>query len=404
VSSPRRGAAALLLVALGAGFAWSAARLLEGRLEEGDVYPASSSLKADPDGARALYEALRELRGAGVRRNFEPIARLEAGPDTTLLLLGTVPWSLEQASRREADRLDSAIRSGTRIVIALSPSQPFWRSPRPTATPKAERPEKKGAGPGARPRPARGREGDEDAEDVSLLKKWGFALESGDRFEQPVAARLAVTTETPGLPTAVLWHSGTGFTKLDPAWRTVYTLKSKPVLIERTLGKGSIILASDSSFAANAALRFARQPALLAWLVGDRPEIVFDETHLGMGQQEGIAALARRYRLEGLFFGLLVLAALFVWKNAVPFAPAPGPSSGQGIAVAGRRASEGLVSALRRHISPKDLSRICTEEWSKAFARGRPAAVRKLSRTAASEDPVAAYNRARRWTKEKGEP
>jgi hypothetical protein len=123
-----------------------------------------------------------------------------------------------------------------------------------------------------------------------------------------------------------------------------------------------------------------------------------------MGQREGIAALARRYRLEGLFFGLLVLAVLFVWKSAAPFAPAPGPASGQSVAVKGRRASEGLAAALRRHIAPKDLSRICLEEWKKSFARTRPAAARELSRTAEEQDPVAAYNRARRLTREEGHP
>lgn len=403
MSSPRSGAAVLLLAALGAGFAWGAARLLERRLEEGDVYPASSSLKADPDGARALYEALQELRGAGVRRNFEPIGHVAAGPGTTLLLLGVEPWSLDQADRREADHLDSAVRLGTRLVIALSPSRSFWRPPRLIATPRAERPEKKSVTPRARPRPARRDDRDEDAVDVLLWKRWGVSLEPGERYEQAVSARLAVPSETSQLPAAVPWHSGLAFVKLDPAWRAVYTLSSRPVLIERALGKGSIVFASDSSFAANATLKAARQPALLAWLVGDRPEIVFDETHLGMGRHEGIAALARRYRLEGLFLGLLALAVLFVWKSSVPFAPAPGPPSGQNVAVAGRRASEGLTAALRRHIGPGDLSRVCIEEWKKAFARSRPAAARQLSRAAAEPDPVAAYNRARRWTKEKGQ-
>jgi hypothetical protein len=403
VASPRRGVAALLLAALGAGFAWGAAQLLERRFAEGDVYSASSSLKADPDGARALYEALRELRGAGVRRNFEPLGRLTAGPRTTLLLLGTQPWSLEQADRREADRLDSAVRSGTRLVIAMSPIS-SRQSPQPAATPKAERPEKKGVPSRVRPRPARRGGEDEDAADVSLWKRWGLSFEPGEPFNEPVLARLEAGMQASELPAVVSWHSETAFAKLDPAWRVVYTLKSKPVLIERTLGRGSIVFASESSFAANATLKAARQPALLAWLVGDRPEIVFDETHFGMGHQEGIAALARRYHLEGLFFGLLTLAVLFVWKSAVPFAPAPGPPSGQSAAVAGRRASEGLVAALRRHIASRDLSRICFQEWKKAFARSRPAAVRQLSRIAAEPDPVAAYNRARRLTKEKGEP
>jgi hypothetical protein len=401
--SPRNGVPLLLLLALGVGFAWGATRLLERRLVEGDVYPASSSLKADPNGARAFYEALQELRGAGVRRNFDPISRLTAGPRTTLLLLGTQPQSLELAGRREAERLDSAVRSGARLLIALSPSVSLQPPPEPTATPKAKRPQEKKGGERIARRPRR-QEADEETEDVSLSKQWSFSLEMGEPPQQPAAARLASQPDASGLPATVPWRSGTFFATLDPAWHVVYVLDSKPVLVERRLGRGSIVLATDSSFADNATLKTGRQPALLAWLVGDRPEIVFDETHLGMGQQEGIAALARRYRLEGLFAGLLLLALLFVWKNAAAFAPSPGPASGQIVAVAGRRASEGLAAVLRRHVAPKDLSRICFEEWKKAFARSRPAAVPELSRAALDQDPVAAYRRASALTKEKGLP
>ncbi len=402
MANSRKAAPALLLATLAAGFAWAAARLLGQRLETGDVYPASSSLRADPAGSRALYEALRELNGRGVRRNFEPIDRLQAGPRTAVLLLGTQGWILEEAGRAEAERLESAVRSGTRLVIALSPAPSFRRRPELTVTPPPGTPtEKKGAG--ARPgRPTR-RETDDDVGEVSLPNRWGFSLEAGDALDQPQPARLAAVEGAAGLPTAVPWRTGASFGKLHPAWRSVYVLGSKPVLIERPFGRGAIVLATDSAFAANATLKTARQPTLLLWLVGNRPEIVFDETHFGMGERSGLAALARRYRLHGLLAGLFLLAFLFVWKSAVVFAPAAGPPEAE-TAVTGRRAAEGLAAVLRRHVAPKDLSRACFVEWKKAFARSRPALARELSRTARDEDPVAAYRRARALAKEKRLP
>ena len=389
------------LLVLSAGFAWAAARLLELRLAAGDVYPASSSLRADPDGSRALYEALVELRGAAIRRNFEPIGRLRAGPRTTLLLLGAAPWSLGQVDRGEAEHLESVVRSGARLVIALSPIDGRLPPPEPTATPRAGKSDEK---KGVRPRRPRREEADEDLEGVSFAERWGFAFDRGEPLERPAPARLAAREAATSLPATVPWRSSASFARLDPAWRAVYTLDARPVVIERPFGRGSIVLVTDSGFAANATLKAGRQPKLLVWLVGDCVEVVFDETHLGMGERSGIVALARRYRLEGLFAGLVLLALLFVWKNAVAFAPASGPPAGTVAGVTGRRAAEGLAAVLRRHVAPRDLSRNCLAEWKKAFARSRPALARQLSRAALDQDPVAAYRKASVIAKEKRLP
>jgi hypothetical protein len=121
-------------------------------------------------------------------------------------------------------------------------------------------------------------------------------------------------------------------TNLINAWRVIYALDDRPVVIERRLGAGHIVLCSDSYFASNEALRRERHPDLLAWVIGARRRVAFDETHLGVMERPGVATLAWKYRLHGLIAGILLLAALFVWKNSVSFVPPydeAGESSGE---------------------------------------------------------------------------
>lgn len=397
--SPRRRGkeAVLLLVALAAGFAWGVSRLITHRLAGGDVYPPYSSLRADPQGTRAFYEALGELPGITARRNYEPLGRLGAGPKTTLLFLGTHPWSLEHVSRVETEELETAVRSGARLVVTLVPGAWFEVTPEPTVTQGSSKSKSK-----------KKRDSDEDDEDLleelhgfSLPERWGFRVGTVEFLEQSprVPARLSPDAAAPGLPATAPWKGAATIQTLDPAWKVVYTHGSKAVLVERRMGRGSIVLAADSTFVSNGALRADRRPGLLVWLLGESTDLVFDETHLGMERRTGMAGLAQRYRLQGLIGGLILLALLFVWKSAIPFAPASG-EAGDHAAVTGRRASEGLAAVLRRHVARRDLSRACLSEWTRSFARSRPALAIELSHSALGEDPVAAYNRAAALEKE----
>jgi hypothetical protein len=122
------------------------------------------------------------------------------------------------------------------------------------------------------------------------------------------------------LPSSLPWHSTLVFEPQDPAWRILYTRAEKPVLIERSYGKGSIVLSSDSFFLSNEAMKRERYPQLLSWLCGPHRKIVFDETHLGVSKSPGIATLLRKYGLAPFFISLIVLALLAIWKQAArPF-------------------------------------------------------------------------------------
>src|SRR5262249_13048084 len=138
------------------------------------------------------------------------------------------------------------------------------------------------------------------------------------------------------------------------------------------LGKGTLVLCSDSSFASNLALEREKETGLLVWLIGPNHHVLFDESHLGVEESTGVATLARRYRLHGLAAGILGLAVLFAWKNAAPFAPLLAASDSDRFrwsAMTGRQAFEGLEAVLRRHIAPSALLAACVEQWKRSLPR-----------------------------------
>jgi hypothetical protein len=200
---------------------------------------------------------------------------------------------------------------------------------------------------------------------------------------------LAVLKAGAGLPKSVAWHSIAYFTDLDSSWSTVYERAGKPVLIERSFGRGKLILSADSYFLSNEGLRNDRYPALLAWLAGVNAGMVFDETHLGVEEQPGIMTLARRYRLEGFLLGLLLLAALFVWKNTVSVAPAYEDELPGGVEFArGKDSTEAITNLLRRSVPPANLLETCLTEWRRALGHDRAGNERKYKRMEAVAEAV----------------
>jgi hypothetical protein len=212
-------------------------------------------------------------------------------------------------------------------------------------------------------------------------------------------SELADAVRTPTVvPPLLSWHSGAYFDLLDTNWRTVYQRKRHPVLIERSFGAGSLVLSTDSYFVSNEALRRERHADLLAWLAGGRGEIIFDETHLGVQEQPGVAALMRRYHLEGVLLALALLAALFIWKNSLPLVPPPtSAAEGGGRAmVQGLEAGAGFASLLRRAIPPSDVLFTCFAEWKSACARQPRAAARLAAIEKMVEEQKALSPSARR--------
>jgi hypothetical protein len=230
--------------------------------------------------------------------------------------------------------------------------------------------------------------------------EFGFvALEPGEG-ESYSPARVVNKTGLP-LPGELDWHSGMIFTNLDEAWRTVYARGANPVVVERKLGSGTIVMATDSYFLSNEAMLKDRHADLLAWVVGAGNQVVFDEAHLGVVSAPGVAELMRKYRLYALAVGLALLAGLFIWKNASSLVP-PYPEEARPEYAAGRDASTGFVNLLRRNVAPREVLGVCFAEWTKSLLHGDAHAIARVdqaqtiieaenARPERARDPVRAY-------------
>ena len=396
--------ALFLLVPLLAAFAWGLVTLFSLRFAAGDSQPEYSSLRADPLGTKALYESLHPI--LPTRRNYLPLQKIPDDQPATLIVAGVKADDLD-VPRDELRHLESFLHRGGRVVITLYPIyQKVFTNRLGAAANK--------------PKPARGTNKDGTPKDDPFLKnfetaqfgkEWGFGLTylAVKKSNTVWQATTVTSTDSNRPPASLSWHSALCFDALDPAWRVIYERGNKPVIIERKRGAGSIVLATDSYFLSNEALRNERHAALLAWVVGAGPQIIFDETHLGVMEEAGIAALGRKYRLHGLLAGLLLLGALFVWKNAAAFGPARDAERDTDHVV-GKDTASGFVNLLRRGIVPAALLPLCVEEWKKSRHLDRQHSAERLARADAAlaanyqRDPLEAYRNVSRILNEKYQP
>ncbi|WCJ60851.1 DUF4350 domain-containing protein [Fontisphaera persica] len=337
-------------------------RLFHLRQTGGDLYPPYSSLRSDPLGIKALYLALEEL-GLDVHRNYRPWRWVQADAPATWLMVGVKRADFLEEWAEHGLLIEALAQNGGRLVIAfageLTPPSvnwgSLWRKLNQAGKVTSE-------------------------SHAPLEERWQFQFAHQDLSKQEDETFLPATARrVPALadwPQTLDWRSALVFTNHSPAWRVLYAVNNAPVVMERSWGRGTIVLLSDSYLLSNEAMRFHRVPPLLAWLVGRSARVVFNETHLGVVEQPGMGNLLRQYRLQGVAAVLLLLALLYIWQNSFPLAPLPQkPSAEQAAYIQGRDTMMGLVHLLRRGIPPRRVLRICLEHWKETAGRNADATV-----------------------------
>jgi hypothetical protein len=335
----------ILAIALAGGFLYGLWKLYDLRFAAGDIYPPYSSLRADPMGSKALYEAILQLPGASADRNYLPLEKTPKG-NTTLLFLGEDPFIFEASLEERLKEFEALARSGVRVVIAM---RPLLRLPEPKPT-----------------------AGTESHEPQPILKRWGVGF---GYITRPANDEDEAVTGTPKQTALYFRYQG----------KTVHRL-------ELPFGNGGVVLLANCYPLSNEALAGERDTELLAWIIGGNRRIVFDEHHLGIAESGGIVTLARKYRLEGMAAALLLLLVLFIWKNSTSFLP-PLASSSYRAATARERLqtepddsvtakdiSAGLANLLRRNVPKKQLLQMCLAEWERSQHGGRYCSPVKLER------------------------
>jgi hypothetical protein len=377
------------------------------RFARGDVFPPYSTLRADPLGTMVLYDG---LAGAGVEstRNYRDLSRADA-PAGTLYASG-VGWDdFADDDVNWWKLLLARIERGGRVVVAFTPTAP--------PDERLERLLKTLRGKPGTDDDDEGGKKDGEKDDGKKPTSEEPVLES----EKPelIIARLGLkehwldspkgadvfatrAADASDLPETLPWHTALSFEPTDAAWRAAYSVGDHPVVIERTLGAGTIVLVGDAYLLSNEAMLRDRAPGLLAWLQGDSRRAVFDESHLGVVEDRGIASLARHYGLAHAVIVLAAIALLFIWKNASSLVPASETARASGATpgeFAGRESAAGFVSLLRRTLAPSQLFAACVAEYRRSVAWrrvGDPAreALEALATPDAARDPLAATRRA----------
>jgi hypothetical protein len=344
------------------------------RFESGDIYPPYSSLRTDPLGVKAFYESLENIKGFEISRNYEQEDKIDNPHISTVFYFGMKSLSFYYLSEKEVKMLEGIAAGGGRIVFCLMPQsikesecdnecdnknaeskKEAEETKETEQTEKSKKPEKE----------------DSRFTFVELASRWKF-----DTGVQQLSSATSQAFPSPAfaskLPQSISWHSLNYFLIDGTEWIPVYEVNGHPVIIERKFGQGSIVLSGDSYFVSNEALVKERHPELLAWLSGSHKKIVFDETHLGLRENKGIASLFRKYNLHGFLIAILVLGILFVWRNAFSLVPAEPDEKNKTISeiAEGRDSLSGFIGMLKRNVSPDDLLSICLEEWEKTIKQG----------------------------------
>jgi hypothetical protein len=361
---------AILFPVIAAVFFLGVLNLFHIRFQSGDIYPVYSSLRSDPLGTKIMFEALDHMRGVSPVRNYYPLRKIRHDPKTTYLFLGMHTVDLNAFTKKDAEKLDSMITEGGRLVMTFLPGGKAQmkcaagkKESCDTASGNGEDVDKK---TGEKAATDHDTEGPELYADLS--EHWGveFAFhDSAASSDKTGDSESVLMADGYNLPGTMSWHSHLYFRIRDTEWDEVYAVEGRPVLVERDFGRGKIILSSDTYFASNEAMLKERHPDLLSWLVGENRHVLFDETHHGIIERPNLAALARKYNLHGLFAGFLFLAALFVWKNSTSFMPPVKNGAEENIHVSSKDYLSGLVNLLRRNIQSGDIVDVCFHEWTK---------------------------------------
>jgi hypothetical protein len=199
-----------------------------------------------------------------------------------------------------------------------------------------------------------------------VARRWGFSFATAQSAERDpvnfVAEPVATEFDEP-----IPWHSALQFSNSGP-WKVLYAVDKQPVIIERQFGKGSIVLCSDTFFLSNEGLSNDPPARLLDALFPSPSTIIFDEEHLGVTETLNVAMLVRRMRFEGVVIALVVIAALFVWKQSSSLLPRR-ERGADDHEVKGSDANEGFITLLHRSVPPGNLLDACVGAWVRA--RGR---------------------------------
>jgi hypothetical protein len=338
--------AALLLWLL-----FSLLQLLQLGFARSSSWPEYSTYRSDRQGAKALLLSLQRMPGLQVERNFRESPTINV-KGATVLWLGHSVWWPWPSRDRQKKRIESFLRQGARVVLALS-----------------------AAPPAANYKPDEERKLND--QQISLRIE---ALPAGQKQADSYFFNSAA------------WLHFDKYATNQP-WTCLLERGGHCRAAQRQFLGGELVIVSDGHLFANRSLADPDKISVLTKLIGPRRRIVIDEEHLGLEESSSVGGLIRNFRLEGAVLSLLLIAALFWWRSASSLLPrrAVDPP------LARVDTNLSMVRLLERAIPTKDLAAALREEWK----RSRTLLPHRLSLQAdaaagalSPDNPVAAFNNA----------
>lgn len=367
--------------------------LFQLRLGGGDLYPPYSSMRADALGTRAIYEALGQLPGLQVERDHRPVERLTARP--RLVLLPGLEWQAwQQIPEKELAALNAAAASGGRVVLAFRADLlREERDERGRMVP-ADEDEQERADRKKREKAEEEREKRRSHPAMKRIKRtdlaaaWGVTLKQRWLLSRTPGAQRTAEAEAV-LPEVAPWKSDLYFALAEnTGWRVLYRRAGEPVLIEKAMGRGTLVLMSDAFCLSNESVHLNRAADLIAWLVGSHRHVVFLEAPLGVLEETGVGHLARRYGLHGALALCVLLGVLYAWRQAVAFVPPAEALERGGEVALAYEPTAGFTALLRRSVDRAALLGACVTEWRRGRRVGvTPAAAARLESVWKEHDP-----------------
>jgi hypothetical protein len=111
----------ILMIACACVFVAGVLELFKLRFETGDVYPAYSSLRADPLGTMAFYESLEKVPGLTVQRDYSAGNKLPEEPNTAYLHLASSTREWRWMPEDLCKEIRQFLARGGRLVITMEP-------------------------------------------------------------------------------------------------------------------------------------------------------------------------------------------------------------------------------------------------------------------------------------------
>lgn len=259
------------------------------RYQGSDIYPYYSTFRSDRMGTKVLYESLKSFSEFKVKRNLRPLVELKDNKELCLLVLGCHPGSLET----DFKEIEDSALTGERIIVSFKPKMREVKKKKPQKKKKMVIGKRKSGAS-------------------------GIVLRHLDReIKLPSKAIAEASLSVPDFKV----FSRNCFELKRKDWKVLFTLKGKPLIVEKSYsGGGSIVLCADSYMFSNEALAGEHNAELLLFLLKGRQNIVFDETHLGAAKTRNIVWLAKRYKLLPFLLAAAITLLLFIWRSLlVPY-------------------------------------------------------------------------------------